>query len=45
MAHISKNYPRNKFDILKDGVTEYRDMLMVLETKLEDTFPHAFRII
>ena len=27
--------------MLKDSVTEYRDILMVFETKLDDTFPHT----
>ena len=41
MAHININSVRNKFDMLTDSVTEYIDILMISETKLGDTFPHA----
>ena len=41
MAHINKNSPRNKFDMLTNSVSEYKDILMIFETKLGDTFPHA----
>ena len=41
MAHISINSLRNKFDTLTNSVTEYIDILMISETKLDDTFPHA----
>ena len=39
MAHININSLRNKFDMLTNSVSEYIDILMISETKLEDTFP------
>ena len=42
MAHFNINSLRNKFDKLTNSVSEYIDMLMISETKLHDTFPHAF---
>ena len=41
MAHININFLRNKFDILTNSVSEYKDILMISETKPEDTFLHA----
>ena len=41
MTQININSLRNKFDMLTNGVTEYIDILMISETKLDDTFPHA----
>ena len=41
MAHININSLRNKFDMLTNSVSEYRDILMISETKLDDTFSHA----
>ena len=41
MAHININSLRNKFDILTNSVSEYIDILMISETKLDNTFPHA----
>ena len=41
MAHISINSLRNKFDTLTKSVTEYIDILMTSETKLDNTFPFA----
>ena len=41
MAHINTNSLRNKFDMLTNSVSEYIDILMISETKLDDTFPHA----
>ena len=41
MAHININSLRNKFDMLTNSVSEYIDILMISETKLDDTFPHA----
>ena len=32
---------RNKFDMLTNSASEYIDILMISETKLDDTFPHA----
>ena len=40
MAHINKNSLRNKFDMLTNSVSEYKDILMIFEAKLGDTFPH-----
>ena len=41
MAHININSLRNKFDMLTNSVSEYIDILMISETKLDDTFLHA----
>ena len=41
MAHLNINSLRNTFDMLTNSVSEYIDMLMISETKLDDTFPHA----
>ena len=41
MAHININSLRNKFDMLTNSVSEYIDILMISETKLDDTFPYA----
>ena len=41
MAHINLNSLRNKFDMLTNSVTEYIDILMISETKLDNTFPYA----
>ena len=41
MAHINLNSLRNKFDVLTNSVSEYIDILMISEIKLDDTFPHA----
>ena len=42
MAHININSLWNKFDMLTNSATEYIDILMISETKLDDTFLHAF---
>ena len=41
MTHININSLRNKFDMLTNSVSEYIDILMISEIKLDDTFPHA----
>ena len=41
MAHININFIRNKFDMLTNSIIEYISILMISETKLDDTFPHA----
>ena len=41
MAHININFLRNKFDMLTNSIIEYINILMISETKLDDTFPHA----
>ena len=41
MAHININSLRNKFDILTNKVSEYIDILMISETKVDNTFLHA----
>ena len=41
MAHINIISLRNKFDMLTNTVTKYVDILMISETKLEDTFRYA----
>ena len=42
MAHININSLRDKCDMFTNSVIEYIDTLMISETKLDDTFPHAF---
>lgn len=37
MALINRNSFRNKFDMVTNGVTEYKDFLMISETKLHNT--------
>ena len=44
MAHINLNSLRNKFDVPTNSVPEYIDILMISETKLDDTFPHALHV-
>ena len=41
IAHININYLENKFDMITNSVTEYIDILMISETKLQETFPDA----
>ena len=41
IAHININYLENKFDVITNSVTEYIDILMISETKLQETFPDA----
>ena len=41
IGHININSIRYKFDILKPMLTEVLDILMVSETKLDDSFPEA----
>ena len=41
MAHININSLRNKFAMLTNSATEYIDILMISETKLDNTFPYA----
>ena len=39
IAHLNINLLRNKFDLLKILVQDKIDILMVTESKLDDTFP------
>ena len=41
MAYININSYSNKFDMLKNSVTEYIDTQMISKTKFNDTFLHA----
>ena len=41
MADININSLRNKFDMLTNSVTDYIDIIMISETKLDGTFPHV----
>ena len=41
MAHIIINSLKNVFDMITNSVSEYIDILMISETELDDTFPHA----
>ena len=38
-AHININSLRNKFELLVDQVKGYIDVLMISETKIDDSFP------
>ena len=39
LAHLNKNSLGNKFDILADQVTGNVDVMVISETKLDDSFP------
>ena len=39
LAHLNKNYLRNKFDILADQVTGNVDVMVISGTKLNYSFP------
>ena len=41
MGHININSLRNKFDFLKEIICDNIDILLVSETKLDSSFPHA----
>ena len=41
MAHININSLRNKFYVLTNSVTEYKNILMISETNLDDICSHA----
>ena len=41
MTQININSLRNKFDMLTNNVSEYIDILMISETKFDDTFLHS----
>ena len=38
MAHMNISSLWNKFDMLTNSVSQYIDILMISETKLDDTF-------
>ena len=39
IAHLSINSLRNKFEILKETITNKVDILLISETKLDSSFP------
>ena len=39
LAHLSISSSRNKFDILTDHISGNADVMVISETKLEDSFP------
>ena len=39
LAHLNINSIRNKFVLLKEGVRGNIDILMISETKIDDSFP------
>ena len=39
LAHLNINSLRNKFDILTDQITRNVDIIVISETKLDDSFP------
>ena len=46
LAHLSISSSRNKFDILTDHISGYADVMVISETKLEDSFPESqFKIL
>ena len=40
-AHLNINTIQNKFDFLADTIKDIVNVLMVSETKVDDTFPHG----
>ena len=40
-AHLYRNFIRSKFELLKEQVKCNIDILMISETKIDDTFPHS----
>ena len=40
IAHLNINSIRNKFDALKSSISGYIDILLITETKLDESFPH-----
>ena len=40
-AHLNINSIRNKFELLKKQIKGNIDILMISETKIDDTFPHS----
>ena len=45
LAHININSLRNKFDILVQQITNNVDILMISETKLDNSFPEGQLLI
>ena len=46
VVHINTNSVRNKFDLLSEQIPRNVDMLMICETKTEDSFPNVqFQIL
>ena len=43
MAHININSLGREIDMLTNSAIKYIEALMISETKLEDTFPHAIQ--
>ena len=41
LAHLNINSLRNKFDILTDQVSGNIDVMVISETKLDDSFPES----
>ena len=39
IGHININSIRNKFEVLKSMLSEVLDVLMIIETKLDNSFP------
>ena len=45
MTHVNVNFFRNKFGMLTNIVTEYKDKLIISESNLDDTFLKVSYII
>ena len=41
LAHLNINSLRNKFDVLTDQITRNVDIMVISETKLDDSFPES----
>ena len=41
IGNLNRNSLKNKFDLLKETVLEYIDILVITEAKLDDTFSNA----
>ena len=41
MGNLNINSLTDKFDLLKETVLEYINIVVITETKLDDTFPNA----
>lgn len=39
LGHLNINSVRNKFDSLKNTISRNKDILLISETKLDDSFP------
>ena len=45
LGHLNINSIRNKFDLSNKGIKGFIDVLMVTETKLDDSFPEGQSLV